>query len=91
MLFAATWINLEIIILSEVKQRKKNIIWDHLYVESNNNDAKELIDKIETNTDFKTNLMVTIGETVGGREETEAGNNKYTILYKIDDEQEPTV
>ena len=35
--------------------------------------------------------MVTIGETVGGREETEAGNNKYTILYKTYDEQEPTV
>ena len=25
--------------------------------------------KKETNTDFKTNLIVTIGETVGGREE----------------------
>ena len=31
--FAATWMNLEIIILSEVNQRKTNIIY-HLYVES---------------------------------------------------------
>ena len=32
--FAATWMQLEIIILSEVKQKKTNTIWYHLYVES---------------------------------------------------------
>ena len=33
--FAATWIDLEIIILSEVSQtEKETIIWYHLYVES---------------------------------------------------------
>ena len=32
--FAATWMDLQIIILSEVSQRKTNIIWYHLYVES---------------------------------------------------------
>ena len=30
--FSATWMDLEIIILSEVSQRKTNIIWYHLYV-----------------------------------------------------------
>ena len=32
--FAATWMDLEIIVLSEVRQRKTNVIWYHLYVES---------------------------------------------------------
>ena len=31
---AATWLDLEIIILSEVSQRKIKIIWYHLHVES---------------------------------------------------------
>ena len=34
--FATTWMGLEIIILSEVNQRKTNIIWYCLYVESEN-------------------------------------------------------
>ena len=41
MQFAATWMQLEIIILSEVSQRKTNIIWYHLYMESNKNDTKQ--------------------------------------------------
>ena len=32
--FAATWMQLEMIILSEVSQRKTNTIWYHLYMES---------------------------------------------------------
>ena len=32
--FVATWIDLEIIVLSEVSQLKTNTIWYHLYVES---------------------------------------------------------
>ena len=43
--FASTWINLEIIILSEVSQRKTNIY--HLYAESKKNDTNELIYKTE--------------------------------------------
>ena len=40
MSFAATWMDLEIIILSEVSQTKTNIIRYHLYVKS---EIKELI------------------------------------------------
>ena len=51
------------------KKRKANIK-HHLYVDSNKNDTKELILKTETNfKDFKINLMVTTGETTGGRKE----------------------
>ena len=32
--FAATWMDLEIITLNKVRQRKINIVWYHLYVES---------------------------------------------------------
>ena len=32
--FAATWMDQEVIILSEMSQRKTNIIWYRLYVES---------------------------------------------------------
>ena len=32
-LFEATWIDLEIVILCKVRQRKTNTIWYHLYVE----------------------------------------------------------
>ena len=47
--FAATWMELEIIILSEVRQRKTNI-WYHLHVESKKNDTNEFIYKTETDS-----------------------------------------
>ena len=42
--FAATWMDLDIIILSE-SQTKTNIIRYHLYVESKKNDTNEIIYK----------------------------------------------
>ena len=46
--FAATWTDLEIIILSEVSQTKTNIKLYHLYVESKKNSTNELIYVTET-------------------------------------------
>ena len=50
--FAATWMDLEIIILSEVSQRETDIIWYLLYVESKKNNTNEFI--YETETDSQT-------------------------------------
>ena len=43
--FAATWMDLQIIILNEVRQRKTNIMWYKLYVESKKNDKMNLFTK----------------------------------------------
>ena len=45
--FASTWMDLEIIILSEISQRKAHTPLYHLYVESKKNDTNELIYKTE--------------------------------------------
>ena len=45
--FAATWMDLGIIIVNEVRQRKANTIWYHLYVDPRKDDRKELIYKTE--------------------------------------------
>ena len=41
------WMDLEIVILSEVSQTKTNIIWYHLYVEPKKNGTHELVYKAE--------------------------------------------
>ena len=52
---AATWMNLESIILSEGSQKKRQISY-HLYVESKKNDTNELIYKTEIDSQIlKTN------------------------------------
>ena len=46
--FVATYKDLEIITLSEVRHRKTNIVWYHLYVVFKENDINELKYKTET-------------------------------------------
>ena len=48
--FAATCIDLEIIVVSEVSQRKRTIVWYHQYVESKIWYKDELIYKTETDS-----------------------------------------
>ena len=62
MLFATMWMDLEIIILSELSQTKTNIIWDH-YVELINNDRRKLV-RIKLK-DFETKLMVAKWKMMG--------------------------
>ena len=63
MSFAATWMGLEIIIPSEVSQRKTNIVCYYLYVESNKYDTKDLTYKTETNSwTWKSNLGLPEGK-----------------------------
>ena len=47
--FAATWMDLEMIILSEVNQRERQILYDITYMWNLKYDTNELI--YETNTD----------------------------------------
>ena len=61
--FAATWMNLEIIILSEANQTKTNMIRYCLYIESTKNDTNEVIYKTRTDSvNSKMNLRVTKGK-----------------------------
>ena len=53
MQLAETWRDLEIVILSEVSQRNKNIIWYHLCVESKNMVQNEPIYKTEIESQMR--------------------------------------
>ena len=67
MLFAATWMDLEIIILSEVSQTEKdNIIWYHLYVESKKQYKWTYLQNRNRLTGIENKLTVTKGDSEGG-------------------------
>ena len=60
--FAATWMDLEIITLNEVSQRKTNIIGYHLYAESKIRYKWIYSQNKNRLTDIENKLMVTKGE-----------------------------
>ena len=63
MSFVVTWIDLEVIILSEVSQTIKDKYMISLTCGSNKNDTKELIYKTETNSQIlKSNLWLPKGK-----------------------------
>ena len=64
--FAATEMDLEIIILNEVSQTKINIIWYHLYVESKIWYKWTYLQSRNRLTDIENKFMVTKGKG-GGR------------------------
>ena len=59
---AATWMDLEIIQLSEVSQTKTNILWYHLYVESKKMIQMNLFTKQKQTHRHRNKLIVTKGE-----------------------------
>ena len=63
--FVATWMDLEIIILSEVRQKKTNIICYHLYVESKKMIQMNLFTKHKHSQTQKTNLWLSKGKGWG--------------------------
>ena len=66
--FVAAWMDLEIIMLNEVRQRKTNIIWYSLYVESKKKiDTSVLIYKTEIYPQpHETNLWLPKGKVEEG-------------------------
>ena len=64
MSFAATWMNLRIIILSEVSQTEKQIPYN-LYVESYKKIQTDIFTKINGLPNRESKLMVTKGERGG--------------------------
>ena len=79
--FAATWMDLEITILSEVKSDRERQIYVITYMQNLKYDSNELIYKTETDSQTqKTNLQLPKGKGRGGINQ-ESGINRYTLFY----------
>ena len=93
--FAAAWMDVEMIILSVVIQRKTNIIWDHKSVDSNNNNKKMFQKNLQTRNrleDCETKSAFTKGEMQGGRVILRNWDwHIYITIYEIDRQLGPTV
>ena len=70
--FAATWTDLEIIILSEVSERQTSIMCYHLHVESKKRIQMNFLQNRNRLTDFE-KLMVIKGDRLVGRNGLELG------------------
>ena len=64
--FAATWMDLESIILSEVSQRRRNIVWLPSYVESKKMIQTNLLIEQKQTHDLENELMVARAEAKDG-------------------------
>ena len=78
--FAATWMDLEIIILSEVRQRKTNTTWYHLHVDSKMRHKWIYLQNRNRLTDIENRLVVSNGEGVWGGMGWEFGINRCKLL-----------
>ena len=87
---AATWMDLETIIPSELRQRKTDAIWYHLHAESSKMIHMNLYTKQKQTHRHENNVMVTKGKGVGGIKH-ESDSHVHTAILKMDDQQGPTV
>ena len=84
MLFAATWMNLEMITLTEVSQTKTlQYIWYHLYVESKLLHKWTYLWNRNRLTD-KENRLVVAGGGGEGRTDWEFGISRCKLIYRLD-------
>ena len=80
--FAATWMQLEIITLTEVSQKRKtNSIWYHLYVESKIWHYWTYLQNRNRLTDIENRLGVAKGEAGGGGKDWEFGVSRCKLVY----------
>ena len=83
---AATWIQLEILILSEVRKKNTDTIWYHLYVESKKGHKSTYL------RNKKTQREQTCGcQRGGGVGEDELGFTDVNYWFRMDKGQGPTV
>ena len=80
--FAAIWMELEIIMLSEVSQAEKDkYISHHLYVEAKKYNTSQLILQNSRLIEIETKHIVSKRERERGRINSDYGINRYTLLY----------
>ena len=90
LVLTATWINLEII-LGEVRMRKTNTIWYHLYMKSKTWHKWTYLKKRHRLTDMKNRLWFLRERGVREGWTVSLGLSMETIIYKMDKQQGPTV
>ena len=79
--FVATWMDLEIIIVSEINQRKTNIPY-HLYIASKKMIQLNLFTKQKQTQSLRMEPLVTSEEGSGVGRDWEFGSNMYTLYLK---------
>jgi len=88
------YLDLKMIILSEIRQREMNVIWCHLHVESMKWYKWTYLQNKNRLTDIENKVIVTKGEKGFGRNKLEFGIDRYkqlnikqinnkVLLYKI--------
>ena len=81
MSFAATWMQLEFSILSEVNQKEKDTMWYHLYVESKIWHKWTYLQNRNRLTDIEIRLVVAKGEGGGTGMDWDFGVGRCKLLY----------